>query len=153
MPAQFSTIAASNRPPAELRPHAEAERIPLMPEPEYEAFRADIDARGLLVPIEITPEDVVLDGRQRLRAARELGLAQVPVRVIEAEDELEYMLRAAVLRRQLSPAQRAALALEFSRVGELRAQAGERQRANLRQVTEVATLPPGGKTRERLAEW
>jgi hypothetical protein len=90
---------------------------------EYEAFRADIAADGILCPLEITEEGLVLDGRQRLRAARELGLKAVPVRVIAVEDPLDFMLRAALLRRQLAPSQRAALALELERYRGLRAQA------------------------------
>ncbi|HYZ76062.1 MAG TPA: MT-A70 family methyltransferase, partial [Gaiellaceae bacterium] len=109
---------------------------------------------GLLVPLEITMAGVVLDGLQRLRAACELGLERLPVRVLAPDDELGYMLRAALLRRHLSQSQRAAVALDLLPVDELRAQARERQRANLRSSgAEGATLPPRGKTRDRLATW
>jgi N6-adenosine-specific RNA methylase IME4 len=120
---------------------------------EYEAFRADIAADGILSPLEITEEGLVLDGRQRLRAARELELKAVPVRVIAVDDPLDFMLRAALLRRQLTPSQRAALALELERYREHRARARERQRANLRQGSEVATLPTRGRSREAAAAW
>jgi hypothetical protein len=143
-----------HRSPDALKPHKDAARIPVMAEDEFKAFLADLGTRGILVPIEITREGVVLDGRQRLRAARELGLESVPVRVIEVGDQLDYMLRAAVLRRQLNASQRAALVVEFERYGELRAEGKRRQRANLRQTTEVATLPPRGeKTRDAAARW
>jgi N6-adenosine-specific RNA methylase IME4/ParB-like chromosome segregation protein Spo0J len=153
----MSTSPPSNRSAtrasALLKPHREAARIPLMAEDEYEAFRADIKARGIRVPLEVTSGDVVLDGRQRLRAARELGLARVPVRVVEVADPLEHMLLAALIRRQLNASQRAALVLELKRYRLLRAQARERQLANLRQGAEVATLPPRGKSREQAAQW
>jgi ParB-like chromosome segregation protein Spo0J len=139
--------------PHALSEHPEAVAIPLMDRREYEAFRADIGADGINIPLEITKEGLVLDGRQRLRAASELGLKAVPVRVIAVGDPLDYMLRAALLRRQLTPSQRAALALELDRYRELRAQARERQRANLRQGSEVATLPPRGRSREAAAAW
>jgi N6-adenosine-specific RNA methylase IME4 len=151
MPAPATTL--ETRSPGALTPHEDAARIPVMTEDEYDVFRADIAARGVLVPIEITKEDVVLDGRQRLRAARELELERVPVRVIKVRDQLDYMLRAAVLRRQLNASQRAALVVEFERYGELRAEGKRRQRANLRQAVEVATLPPRGKTRDQAAGW
>jgi N6-adenosine-specific RNA methylase IME4/ParB-like chromosome segregation protein Spo0J len=141
------------RHPSALAAHAEAARIPVMPEEEYKAFRADVAARGLRVPIEITKEDVVLDGRQRLRAARELGHESVPVRIVEPDDQLDYMLRAALLRRQLNASQRAALVVEFERYRELKTEGKKRQRANLRQAPEVATLPPRGKTRDVAAGW
>src|SRR5207244_1316990 len=77
---------------------------------------------------------------------------EVPVRLVAPEQELDYMLRAALFRRDLSPAERAALALELLPYEQLRGQAQERQRANLRQASEVATLPPRGeRTRETLA--
>jgi len=100
--------------------HPQADRIPLMPEPEYAAFRADIAARGIVVPIEITNANVVLDGRQRLRAAGELGHQTVPVRVVEVEDELDYMYRAAIFRRELTASQRAALVVERDEYLDLR---------------------------------
>jgi N6-adenosine-specific RNA methylase IME4 len=124
-----------------------------MPEEDYQAFRADVGARGLRVPIEINDENVVLDGRQRLRAARDLGHESVPIRVVETADELDYMLRAALLRRQLNASQCAALVVEFEGYDELRTEGRERQRANLRQASEVATLPPRGKTRDLAAGW
>ena len=80
---------------------------------------------------------VVLDGRQRLRAARELGLESVSVRVVEVADQLDYMRRAAVLRRQLNASQRAALVVEFERYGELRAEGEE---APARQLAPAARI-------------
>jgi N6-adenosine-specific RNA methylase IME4 len=126
-----------------------------MPAAEYAAFRADIDRRGLQVPLEVTERGIVLDGRQRLRAALELGLERVPVLVVAPVDELDHMLRAAILRRQLSASQKAALVLELEQEQyvQLRGEAAERQRANLKQSTEVATLPPRGKTSELAAGW
>ena len=136
----------------ELRLHDQQERIPTLTAKELKAFIASVEARGVRVPIEITPEGVVLDGRARLHAAEEAGLEQVPVRLVAPDDELEYMLRAALERRQLSASQAAALTLELEQHQELRAQARERQRANLRQNAEVATLPPRGeKSRETIA--
>ena len=61
-----------------------------MDERSFRAFRADIERRGLLVPLEITTEQVVLDGVARLRAARELGLDTVQVWVVAPDDEVEY---------------------------------------------------------------
>jgi N6-adenosine-specific RNA methylase IME4 len=142
-----------SRAPGELRLHPRAGLVPAMDAKEFAAFRADIEQRGLLVPIEITSAGVVLDGRERLRAARELGLTRVPVRVVAPQDEFDYMLRAAIQRRQLSASQRAALVVELQQYRQLAAQGRERQRANLRQLPEVATLPPRGKTRDIASAW
>src|SRR5947207_18162 len=63
----------------------------------------------------------------------------------------DYQREVARLRRQVEKSQRAALALEFAAVEELRAEGRRRQRANLRNQPEVAELPPRGKTRDLLA--
>jgi N6-adenosine-specific RNA methylase IME4 len=112
---------------------------------EYAPFLADIAERGILTPLEVTEAGVVLDGRARLRAARELGFGRVPTRVVEPEDEAEHMLRSALRRRHLSASQKAALALELADCQLVREQADKRRRANLRQATDVATLPPRGE--------
>jgi N6-adenosine-specific RNA methylase IME4 len=141
--------------PAELRLHPQASLIPAMTRAEYAELRRDVERRGrLLVPLEVTRRRVVLDGRSRLELARELQLDSVPVRIVEPEDELEYMLVAALTRRHLSASQKAMIAIELHDLEELRAQARTRQRENLRQnaASEVATLPPRGRTCERIAK-
>jgi N6-adenosine-specific RNA methylase IME4 len=145
--------ATLERSPSELKPHPQAGRVPAMPAAEYAAFRADIEGRGLQVPLEITESGIVLDGRQRLRAALELGLDRVEVRIVAPGDELDHMLRAAILRRQLTASQKAALVVELEQYRELQSEAAQRQRANLKQSTEMATLPSRGKTRDLAAGW
>src|SRR5437868_6217440 len=103
----------STRPTSSLHEHNEAALVPAMAAAEYRALVADIGARGIVVPLEITRAGVVLDGRHRLRAARQLQLARVPVRLVAPADEVTHMLLAALNRRQLSPSQRAALAVEL----------------------------------------
>jgi N6-adenosine-specific RNA methylase IME4 len=125
--------------------------VPPLKEADYNALRENIRAKGVLVPLDVTAAGVVLDGHHRLRAARELGLETVPVRLVKPADELLYLLEMALLRRQLEKGPRAALAVELANVQGLRAEARERQRANLRNQPEVARLPPRGKTREVLA--
>jgi len=143
------------RPAAELRLHEQQARVPSLPAGEYAAFRASVAREGVLVPLSILADSVVLDGRQRLQAARESGLGDVPVQVVAPEDEVEFMLRAAIERRHLSASQRAALAVELEQYRQLRDAGKRRQLANLRHSTnEVAELPPrGAKTRELAADW
>jgi N6-adenosine-specific RNA methylase IME4 len=142
-------------PLAGLRPHMQAAEVPPLPEAEHETLRKDIETRGVLTPIEISPDGLVLDGRARLRAARELGHEVIGVKVVTPQDELEHILRAALHRRHLDASQRAALALKLVEVEAVRAAAQRRQRANLRRGAEVATLPARsaeGRTRDRIAE-
>jgi ParB-like chromosome segregation protein Spo0J len=65
-----------------------------MPPQEYAAFAADIEARGIQVPLEITAEGALLDGRHRLRAASELGIERLPVRIVAPADPHEHVLLA-----------------------------------------------------------
>jgi N6-adenosine-specific RNA methylase IME4/ParB-like chromosome segregation protein Spo0J len=143
--------ARLTRSPTELRPHPQAARLPAMEEREYRAFLADVAERGLTTPLAVTQAGIVLDGHQQLRAALEVGLTQVPVRIVAPEDELAYMLKASLRRRNLTPSQRAALALELVDYESRLAHGKERQRANLRRAeSEAATLPPRS---ERVCEY
>jgi ParB-like chromosome segregation protein Spo0J len=138
-------------PPGRLRAHPQADLIPRLTPGEYRTLVVDIDRRRLLTPLEITRERVVLDGHQRLRAARQLGLERVPVRVVAPDDEVAHMLLAALRRRQLSASQRAALALELDEIEQAKEQGRARRLANLRPGPEVATLPPRGERTRELA--
>ena len=151
MPNTPTTPDSTPAPPIELRatgslrPHPQAGEIPKPSEEEYRALRADVGERSLQTPLEVTLDGLVLDGHQRLKAAHELGLEQLPVRVVAPPDQLEYMLRQALLRRQLTASQRAAVAARLVEVSDLRAAGKERSLANLRRGGEVATLPARGE--------
>ncbi len=82
--------------------------FPPLSEKEYAALKEDIAERGIQVPLDITAENVVLCGMNRLRIAQELGLSTVPVRVVEIPDFDEQEIHARkdnLLRRQLSAEQ------------------------------------------------
>jgi N6-adenosine-specific RNA methylase IME4 len=147
--------AAERRPLANISPHPQASEVPAPPECDYQALRASIEACGVLVPLDITAAGVILDGHQRLRAAQELLLPKLPVRIVAPDDELIYMLRVALLRRQLTASQRAALGLELLDYEQRKQQALSRSRRNLsRGPLERATLPaPAGRTRDQVAEY
>lgn len=77
---------------------------------EYEALKADIAKRGVLVPIEIDAEDkTVVDGHHRLRACEELGIEDYPIRFRSYSSDEERKLTSIVLntyRRQLTGVKR-----------------------------------------------
>jgi N6-adenosine-specific RNA methylase IME4 len=135
----------------ELREHPQAALVPSMADEEYAAFLADVKGRGLLTPLEVTSEGVVLDGHHRLRAARELQLSELPVRVVTVEDEVEHMLLSALRRRNLSASQSAALAVELGSYREEKEKARQKSRDNLRRGPEWATLPTRGERPRALA--
>jgi N6-adenosine-specific RNA methylase IME4 len=153
MRAQAQPEHTQFRSPRELRGHREATLVPCMTVEEADALREDIEARGIQLPLEITAAGVVLDGRMRHRAALELGLEAVEVRVVDPPDEVEYMLLAALRRCHLKPSQRAALALELGEYQARVEQASARRRANLRNSTvDVAALPHrAGRSRDHAA--
>lgn len=143
-------------PVSKLREHPQAQLIPPMRQGEYHAFCAFVSQHGILSPLEISQDGVVLDGRHRLRAAIELGLERVPVVVISPPNQVEHMLVRALAHRELTPSQRAALAIELQHVRQTREQARARSHANLKRgsaTPEVATLPPrAGRTRDHAAQ-
>jgi hypothetical protein len=116
---------------------------------EYGSFRADVAERGIMVPLEITAEGVVLDGRHRLQAAAELELELVPVRVVAPQDEHEYVLLAALHRRHFTASQKAAVAVELDAYREVTTEGDRTRLANLKANVDVApSAPRGERTRE-----
>jgi len=154
---ELKAVGLERRQLGELQPHPQATEVPILSERDYRTLRDDVAARGLVAPLEVTAGGTLLDGRARLRAARELGHETIEVIVVTPTDELEHILRAALHRRHLDASQRAALALKLVNFEQLRAEAEERRRANLRRGPEVATLPARdeaaaqGRTRELIA--
>jgi DNA methylase/ParB-like nuclease domain len=83
--------------------------FPDLPPEEFETLKRDIAERGVQVAIEITDQDEVLDGHQRFRACRELGIKNFPRRIVTGLDEQgkrHHAIKANCLRRQLSRQQR-----------------------------------------------
>ncbi len=140
------------RSPKDLRAHREAARVPSMSVVEAEALRADILRRGIVTPLAITKTGVVLDGRHRHRIALELGLESVAVRVVAPDDEVDFMLSAALQRRHLTPSQRAALVLSLSDYLAEKTAAAARKQSTLRNgALDVADVPHRGRAREHAA--
>ena len=100
----------------DLRPHRDSALVPEMRPDEYAALLADIHERGIIVPLDVI-DGKVLDGRHRLKAARELSLSSVPIRevALNGETATAWLLKAAVLRRHLSDDQRAMMAALYAK--------------------------------------
>lgn len=78
--------------------------MPALSIEEYEALKADIAKRGVLIPIEVDEETgEILDGFHRLRACQELGIeAPVVARQLGSEQErIEHALVLNLLRRHM----------------------------------------------------
>lgn len=134
-----------------LRPHPQAERVPGMDAREYAALLAGITANGVLQPLEITAEGVVLDGHHRLRAASELGLKRVPVRIVAPDDPLAHMLLGTLQRRHLDPGRKAAAAVDLLDLEHACDQGIARRRGNLKHHQTADASTPAGRSRDRAA--
>lgn len=96
----------------DLAIHPFAETMPMLYGKEYEAFKDSISA-GQQTPI-IVHDGILLDGRNRLRACRDLGIEVQAVEFNGTSAEEKALIIALNLhRRHLTPSQRAALAIEL----------------------------------------
>jgi hypothetical protein len=92
--------------PAKKPLHAEQyQMLPELPPEQFEALKADIAERGVLVPVIVDEFGAILDGHNRARACRELGINDYPVEVRTGLSEAEKRVLARkvnVLRRHLT---------------------------------------------------
>jgi hypothetical protein len=95
--------------------HPVLELIPPMRPREYEPFRADVAEHGVITPVEVDEHGVVLDGRERLRACRELGVdCARRIRIgLSEEEKFTLVTSLNLTRRHLSADQRAVVALKL----------------------------------------
>lgn len=85
-----------------------ADLMPPLTADEYEALKADIAERGVIVPVELDENGQIIDGLHRVRAATELGVSY-PRQITKGLSESEKRSRARSLnltRRTLSAQQR-----------------------------------------------
>jgi hypothetical protein len=76
----------------------------LAPE-QFEALKADIAARGVMVPVMVDEYGAIIDGHNRARACRELGINDYPVDVrsgLSEADKRALARQLNVLRRHLT---------------------------------------------------
>jgi len=117
-------------PVTEVKEHPGHERVPDMQPDDYLALLQSVKLNGVQVPVEILSEKdaekrgekenagTLVDGRQRVRAARECGLETVPAvyaDLPENMDTTEYIFRKAIERRHLNKSQRAIMAVDLKR--------------------------------------
>lgn len=110
----------------ELEYHPASEIFPLMTDDQFEKLVGDIAEHGLLESI-VLYEGKILDGRNRYRACRKLGIGfSTEEAWLGEQSPVEYTLSKNLHRRHLTSAQRAALALDL--LPALSERAAERQR-------------------------
>jgi hypothetical protein len=94
--------------------------IPPVSTQEYERLKTSIlEQGGLLMPIILNQDHVVLDGHHRLRACKELG---IPISYSKKDfsnkplDELKYVVTVNLHRRHLDEFQKAEIALKYDKL-------------------------------------
>ena len=91
----------------------EAPVLPPLPAQEHARLRDSIRDRGVLQPLLITADHVLIDGHERWKAIRELGLSRYPIRIIgnlNESERVDLAIRTNLERRHLTVAQRRGLA-------------------------------------------
>jgi N6-adenosine-specific RNA methylase IME4 len=92
--------------------HPLANVLPLLEGPEFDRLAADIHEHGLLNPITVH-EDMILDGRNRLRACTAAGVEPVYA-PFTGDDPAAYVLSQNLARRHLGPSERAMVAARMA---------------------------------------
>lgn len=92
--------------------HPMAELLPMLEGAEFAALVADIKEHGLKEPLALTPDGLLLDGRNRYRACLEAGVE--PETVVFAGDPLAFVVSKNIVRRHLNESQRAMFAAKLA---------------------------------------
>ncbi|AVM45912.1 hypothetical protein C5Q97_14825 [Victivallales bacterium CCUG 44730] len=104
--------ADSYPPETEWEVHPAAKAFPMQSEDEFRALCEDIRTQGQREPIKVC-RGLIIDGRNRYRACKELGLTIKAEEVdIPEEKIVEYVFSLNLSRRHLNPGQRAVIALK-----------------------------------------
>jgi ParB-like chromosome segregation protein Spo0J len=113
--------------------HPAARLFPTIGGKEFDDLKADIAAHGIKVPILVNKKkDTILDGRNRIMAADDLGLkdSEVPIEVFNGSDEevVPEIISRNVMRRHLTDDQRVAIVAKLLEP-QLTKEAEEREKA------------------------
>jgi len=90
--------------------------LPSLSEQEYEDLKADIEARGVMVPIEKDEQGNILDGFHRSQICAQLGITDFPVTIragMTHEEKIDHALTLNLSRRHLNTEQRRELVLKL----------------------------------------
>jgi hypothetical protein len=97
----------------ELPIHPAANLFPMMSEEQFQALKADIDEHGQQEDA-VTWKGQLVDGRNRVRACRELGIEPDIADLMDETDPVAYVLSHNLHRRHLSTNQRACVAAKLA---------------------------------------
>lgn len=98
--------------------HPYADKFPMLPDAELDELAESIRSVGLLHPVVVTPDGLILDGRNRLEACNRAEV-EASTEVYDGTDLAEYVIACNVTRRNMSTGARAmAVALVLAEDGQ-----------------------------------
>ena len=116
--------------------HPYAEKFPMLGDAELAELAESIAENGLRNPIVLTPDGLILDGRNRSAACERAGVAPTTI-VYEGDDLAEYVIDCNSSRRHMSTGARAmATALVLSEDG--RRGEGRWRRGTVNQISDLS---------------
>jgi ParB-like chromosome segregation protein Spo0J len=84
---------------------------------EYEQFKRSIQEEGIITPLLVAPDMVLVSGHQRYKAAKELGINLIPViideNIISEEEKLKKLLAANFGRMKNNPVKQRKVAVQY----------------------------------------
>jgi hypothetical protein len=101
---------------AEHAVHPAAAIFPEMAAADLQALADDIKRNGLVHPIVRTPDGLVIDGRNRLKACAIAGV-EPRFEVYDGSDPVGFIVSSNLKRRQLNESQRALIATRLATLG------------------------------------
>jgi hypothetical protein len=136
-----------------MKVHPAAEIFPMLSDIEISALAKDITENGLKVPL-VTCKGILLDGRNRLAACILAGIEPSTYEYDEGSP-VAFIVSINLMRRQLDPSQRAAVAVEILPMFAAEAKVRMLDTLNKGDIPAVANLPQRknqGKARDQAAE-
>ncbi|MBD1208977.1 MAG: ParB N-terminal domain-containing protein [Ignavibacteria bacterium] len=113
----------------------------------FQRLREDIEKRGVVVPLLVKQDGMLLAGHNRLQIAREIGLRFVPVQTVQEElserQEQEFIINDNLLRRHLSIEERIRLYKmlfpEFESVLAASKRGGDKKSAEFKELNKTSS--------------
>ena len=120
--------------------HPLANVFPLMEGEEFDGLKASIKSHGVREPI-VLFEDRVLDGRNRFRACKELGI-EIPAVKFSGDEPTAFVIDKNIHRRHLTASQRAMIAANIAKIphGQTRRWVDAENSASMISIREAAAM-------------
>jgi len=86
--------------------------MPPLSDADYQALKCDIDAAGVLIPVEYDEDGNILDGHHRVKICAELGITDWPKFIrkgLSEEGKFAHARQLNIARRHINQAQKRAL--------------------------------------------